>query len=150
MRSGFESAPMIDTPSNPALPSRQGKAWSTEEDRRLYDAFVTGPPVDSLASVHERSVGGIRSRLVRLGLLDMDGQVVEPVPPFVAVTRRRAATPEASTSVEKPGTVRSIFAVTTDDGWAVEIRSNRPLGRLLVERLMAMLNGVVSQEDTEA
>jgi hypothetical protein len=86
---GSEGARMIDTPSDSALHPRQGKAWSVDEDRRLYDGFVGGQSTTALASVNERSAGGIRARLVRLGLVDENGVVVEPVPPFAPAKRRQ-------------------------------------------------------------
>jgi|APIni6443716594_1056825.scaffolds.fasta_scaffold660925_1 hypothetical protein len=43
--------------------------WTTEEEERLKDAFLGGVPIDELAIRHKRKVGGIRSRLLRLGLL---------------------------------------------------------------------------------
>jgi len=61
---------------------RHGKPWGSGEDRRLYDAFVNGLEVDDLAREHKRKVGGIRSRLKRLGLIDANGCSVSPVPPF--------------------------------------------------------------------
>lgn len=47
-----------------------GKPWSGEEDARLLQSFDAGAVVRDLASLHLRSEGGIRSRLVRLGRIN--------------------------------------------------------------------------------
>jgi hypothetical protein len=138
---------MIDTPSDAVLHARQGKAWSVDEDRRLYDGFVGGQSTNALASVHERSVGGIRARLVRLGLIDENGVVVEPIPPFAPATRRQSTTHGAPSGATEPDSVRPIFAVRTGDGWVVEINSNQPLSRPFVDRVTAMLHAVLSEGD---
>lgn len=48
-------------------PGKAGKAWSDTEDEQLLKAFDAGATVKSLVALHERSSGGITSRLVRLG-----------------------------------------------------------------------------------
>jgi len=48
-------------------PSKAGKPWPEAEDEQLLKAFDAGATVHDLASIHERSAGGIASRLVRLG-----------------------------------------------------------------------------------
>jgi ATP-dependent DNA helicase RecQ len=50
-----------------AFPTYTG--WTDEEDRRLREGFEQGRKINALAAAHRRSEGGIRSRLVRLGLL---------------------------------------------------------------------------------
>jgi len=50
-------------------PGKAGKPWSQDEDAQLLQAFDGGAEPRDLASRHERSAGGIRSRLVRLGRL---------------------------------------------------------------------------------
>lgn len=47
---------------------RLGALWSDEEDARLREEHASGMNLDAMADVHERNVGGIRSRLIRLGL----------------------------------------------------------------------------------
>jgi hypothetical protein len=137
---------MSDTQSGAVVHQRQGKAWSVEEDRQLYDGFVNGQAIDTLASVHERSAGGIRARLGRLGLIDPNGEVVQPTPPFAVPGRRRTATAGMPSEIEQDE-VQSVFGVRTVDGWIVEIKSNRPLSKPLVERLTLMLHGVVSEDE---
>jgi hypothetical protein len=144
---GSEGARMIDTPSDAVLHPRQGKAWSVDEDRRLYGGFVGGQSTTALASVHERSAGGIRARLVRLGVIDENGVVAEPIPPFAPAKRRQSTSPGVQSVATELDSVRPIFAVRTDDGWVVEINSNQPLSRPFVDRVTAMLNGVLSEGD---
>ncbi len=112
---------------------RQGEAWTPEEDRKLYEGFLAGKTGPSLASEHGRSNGAIRSRLRRLGLVTEDGELVSPPPEFCPPGRtdRASRRPDA------------IFAVTTGDGWQVELRSNRPLTHELIERLAVMLTAAV-------
>lgn len=50
-----------------ALPSQAGKPWSQEEDQRLLEAFDQGADLVTLTASHERSKGGVASRLVHLG-----------------------------------------------------------------------------------
>jgi hypothetical protein len=121
---------MNDNQTEVAVPGRQGKAWSIEEDRDLYDAFLSGQSAPEIALKHERTAGGIRSRLTRLGLLDQDGRRVEPIPPFVRPEPPQARAPRASATSE--GKAEPVFAIRTDDGWVVEIKSNRPLSRAML------------------
>ncbi|CAN5500077.1 hypothetical protein BH11PSE9_BH11PSE9_38420 [soil metagenome] len=53
--------------SNDGRPGKAGKPWSEDEDRQLLRGYDEGASVEELAERHERSVGGITSRLVRLG-----------------------------------------------------------------------------------
>ncbi len=132
---------MTDTPEAPPAP-RQGKPWSEEEDRQLYASFIAGKPLELIVASHERAAGGITSRLKRLGLLGRKGEIIDPPPPFTLPQRRAAAsvTPEA---VKKAAAMDVAFAVTSVDGWKVEIRSNRTLEKPLIERLVVMLEGAV-------
>src|SRR5690348_11275153 len=132
---------MSDSQTPPPLPARQGQAWTNEEDRRLYDSFLAGQPIDSIASVHRRSAGGIRARLRRLGLIDENGETIEPPPPFAAPERRRSRAAEGLEAAERKPAMRLVFAITAADGWRVEIKSNRPLNAAMIERLTLMLRG---------
>jgi ATP-dependent exoDNAse (exonuclease V) beta subunit len=58
-------------------PLRHGLSWSAAEDDRLCAAFHAGDAIAAIASAHERKIGAITARLVRLGLISEDG-VVEP------------------------------------------------------------------------
>ena len=53
-------------------PLRQGVAWSADEDERLRSAFQSGAKTAALAGIHQRSRGAIRSRLVKLGLIEVE------------------------------------------------------------------------------
>jgi len=57
-------------PKNPALPSAAGKAWSETEDQELAQGFDGGASEKDLAAKHQRTLGAIRYRLVKLGRLD--------------------------------------------------------------------------------
>jgi DNA helicase-2/ATP-dependent DNA helicase PcrA len=70
-------------------PLRHGRSWSAEEDDRLRAAFQAGHAIAAIASAHERKVGAITARLVRLGLISEDG-VVEPDPHYATAARKRA------------------------------------------------------------
>lgn len=54
--------------------------WSEDEDDALTDAYLDGMDVDRLAEVHGRLPGGIRSRLVLLGLAGISE--IPDGPPF--------------------------------------------------------------------
>ena len=47
-----------------------GSAWSDEEEARLRGEFESELPIAEIARRHERSAGGIRSRLRKLGLIE--------------------------------------------------------------------------------
>ncbi len=47
---------------------RLGERWTDEEDGQLREEHASGMNLDEMANVHDRNVGGIRSRLIRLGL----------------------------------------------------------------------------------
>ena len=56
---------------DPAAPSAAGKAWSEAEDAQLAAAFDGGTSDKELAAKHQRTLGAIRYRLVKLGRLDL-------------------------------------------------------------------------------
>lgn len=49
------------------LPEHAGAAWDSAEDQRLVDGFAAGKPVRELAVLHQRTIGAIEARLVKLG-----------------------------------------------------------------------------------
>jgi hypothetical protein len=51
------------------LPDNAGKAWTTEEDNQLIEAFEQGASISELAIRHSRTRGAISARLIRLGKL---------------------------------------------------------------------------------
>ncbi len=132
---------MSETRSDAAAPARQGKAWTNEEDRRLYDAFTGGTAGETIAAAHARSLGAIHSRLQRLGLLDIDGNIVTPPPPFTPTVRERSS---RTTEADDPP-LPTVFAVRTEDGFAVDLRANHPLSRAMVDRLITLLDAVVEE-----
>jgi hypothetical protein len=130
---------MRDPESNPPPSARQGHAWTEVEDRRLYDSFLAGQLIDAMAAAHQRSTGAIHARLRRLGLINENGEVVEPPPPFAVPPRRRSNAVEDLGADDDKQPMHLVFALMADDGWRIEIRSNRPFNKVMVERLRSML-----------
>lgn len=52
------------------LPGRAGRPWTGEEDEQLLSSFDLGALPKDLAGQHERTIGAIRSRLLKHGRLD--------------------------------------------------------------------------------
>jgi hypothetical protein len=50
------------------LPQQTGKAWTAGDDQRLRGLFAAGCGVVEIAGEFRRTPGGIRARLMRLGL----------------------------------------------------------------------------------
>jgi hypothetical protein len=48
-------------------PARQGRPWTPELDAELERRWIAGDPVEEIAVHFERSPGGIRARLPRVG-----------------------------------------------------------------------------------
>ena len=55
------------------LPVGAGKPWGDEEEKILTDEFHAGKSIADMAADHARTEGGIRARLVRLGLMPERG-----------------------------------------------------------------------------
>jgi DNA helicase-2/ATP-dependent DNA helicase PcrA len=53
-------------------PARHGVAWSPEEDERLRELFIKGTAITAMVKAHQRKHGAIRSRLMKLGLIEDD------------------------------------------------------------------------------
>ena len=51
-------------------PSRVGQPWTDKEDEELTSAFNRGEAIKALADKHERTPGGVKSRLAKLGLIE--------------------------------------------------------------------------------
>lgn len=51
------------------LPRKTGEPWTEDEDRKLLAAFDAGHALQELATAHERTVTGVRARLVKYGRL---------------------------------------------------------------------------------
>lgn len=67
-RQGSHKGPSLADRRLAAGASRWGKLWTEEEDAQLREEHASGMNLDGMAEVHDRNVGGIRSRLIRLGL----------------------------------------------------------------------------------
>jgi DNA helicase-2/ATP-dependent DNA helicase PcrA len=56
-------------------PRRHGLSWGGDEDERLRHAFQAGTAIAAIAAAHERKIGAITARLIKLGLITEDGVV---------------------------------------------------------------------------
>jgi hypothetical protein len=52
------------------LPPKHGAPWAPEETEQLRTLFAGGARIPDIAIAMQRSIGGIRSRLVLLGLME--------------------------------------------------------------------------------
>jgi len=52
-----------------SLPRNIGRAWTTDEQAELVDAFQSGEAVADIAAKHGRTVRAIEARLEKMGLL---------------------------------------------------------------------------------
>jgi hypothetical protein len=55
---------------NANLPANAGLSWSKEEDAELLAGFDSGLEPKALATAHQRTLGSIRSRLIKFGKLE--------------------------------------------------------------------------------
>jgi hypothetical protein len=97
LRPELQPEPIRTPRAEAILPERQGQPWLAEEQKQLYERFVEGMKAAECAALHQRSRGGIRAMLRRLGLLDERGHAVDPIPPFSVhrrATTRRTTAPE--------------------------------------------------------
>jgi hypothetical protein len=64
-----------------ARPAQQGRPWNEEMDAELESRWVAGESVAEIAAYFERTPGGIRSRLPRVGCDPENPGCYLPVPP---------------------------------------------------------------------
>lgn len=50
-----------------ASPKNHGKQWTPEEDRQLISRYDSKLKIEEIAKKHKRGIGGIQSRLTKLG-----------------------------------------------------------------------------------
>jgi hypothetical protein len=62
-------------------PAQQGRPWNEEMDAELESRWVAGESVAEIAAYFERSPGGIRARLPRVGCDPENPGCYLPVPP---------------------------------------------------------------------
>jgi hypothetical protein len=87
--------------------NRHGHFWFLEEERRLYDGFIAGEPLDSLAQTFGRRESSLVKRLRKLGVIDEDGNRVQPIPDFAPRSRREeSASARAASLVSSTKTIR--------------------------------------------
>ena len=51
-------------------PDGAGASWTEEEDRQLEKEYHAGMSIPEMAKMHDRTKGGIRSRLRKQGLIE--------------------------------------------------------------------------------
>ena len=66
---------------SPGRPAQQGRPWSEEMDAELESRWLAGESVAEIAVYFERSPGGIRARLPRVGCDPENPGCYLPVPP---------------------------------------------------------------------
>jgi len=52
------------------LPDNVGRSWTTDEEKRMTEAFKAGESPDLIARKHRRTLRAIEARLQRMGLLN--------------------------------------------------------------------------------
>lgn len=78
-RRAFATPVDAATVAEGASGGRHGAPWSAAEEQRLRDAHAAGASIVEIARAHGRRASGIRSRLLRLGLiLDADHGAGDP------------------------------------------------------------------------
>ena len=63
------------------VPENHGKPWTAAEDKQLTEAFDAHTSIPELAKAHKRGVGGVQSRLTKLGKLAPEQQSTFTPPP---------------------------------------------------------------------
>ena len=58
--------------------ANQGKPWTATEDKQLAAAFDARKTVAELSKAHKRSIGGIESRLAKLGKITLEQRTTFP------------------------------------------------------------------------
>jgi len=52
------------------MPAKTGEPWSEDEDRKLLAAFDSGQSLQELAVAHQRTLAGVRARLLKYGRIN--------------------------------------------------------------------------------
>ena len=55
-----------------SLPNNANSPWSIEEDEQLSIEFDNNIKISECAKIHQRTIGAIRSRLLKLGKISID------------------------------------------------------------------------------
>jgi hypothetical protein len=66
---------------SPGRPAQQGRPWNEEMDAELESRWIAGESVAEIAASFERTPGGIRARLPRVGCDPENPGCYLPVPP---------------------------------------------------------------------
>lgn len=57
--------------------SNIGKPWTKDEDTKLIQEYTINKlDINTIATLHKRNLGGVRSRLAKLGLIDTKKQII--------------------------------------------------------------------------
>jgi hypothetical protein len=64
--------PEQNTGIGAGTPANHGKPWTSAEDKKLTSAFDARTSIPELARTHQRGIGGVQSRLTKLGKLAPD------------------------------------------------------------------------------
>ncbi len=70
IRALFTAIRALEGTAKKDVPGKTGSKWTDEEDKQLVEAFDTGTSIKDLSASHQRTTGGIRSRLIKLGKID--------------------------------------------------------------------------------
>ncbi len=55
-------------------PANHGKQWDEKEEKQLLSRYSSNMSLEDIAKKHQRGIGGVRSRLVKLGRIDPEQQ----------------------------------------------------------------------------
>lgn len=80
-----------------ALPTGAGTPWTAAEESELLRRFDADVPIKEIARTHQRTTGAIRSRLIKLGRIQLEDVVHTPTQSGDAAPSRRTmeiASPE--------------------------------------------------------
>lgn len=93
-------------------PANAGKAWSTEEDAQLLQAFDSGTTIPALVQIHARSHVAIEARLAKHGRMAMPNGMRTPWPPKSTRDEKNATHSNGvHPSFRAEDSARSLYAV---------------------------------------
>jgi len=70
------------------MTERQGQKWEIEEEEKLYESIKSALSFEEIAQKHQRGVGGIKARCRKLGIVDDNNDIMNPLPDFVPSSMR--------------------------------------------------------------
>ena len=66
----FEDKELEETPQ--VEKEKKNNLWSKEEEEKLIEEYKQGKTLDEISELHNRTVGGIKSRLIKLDVINVD------------------------------------------------------------------------------